>query len=138
MGAWGPGSFQNDDALDWVDSLAEYDDLSFITSTLERAIDEDLVTYHHNYVETENLDNVIAAAEVVAAIKGHPGADIPEEVNEWIQMYHPVVDENIMELTRLVVARALETQELGDLWVDLSTYEAWRNVIENLQLRLQT
>ncbi len=138
MGAWGPGSFQNDDALDWVDSLAEYDDLSFITSTLERAIDEDLVTYHHNYVETENLDNVIAAAEVVVAIKGHPGPDIPEEVNEWIQRYHPVVDEYIMELTRRVVARLLETQELGDLWVDLSTYEAWRNVIENLQLRLQT
>jgi len=138
MSAWGFGSFQNDHALDWVSCLLHHADLRFITSTLETAIDEDLVTYHGTHVNTRNLDSAIAAAEVVAAIKGHPGPDIPKRVNKWIQRHHPVVDEHILELTRRVVARALETQELGDLWAELSTYEAWRSVIENLRLRLQT
>ncbi len=136
MGAWGFGSFENDSALDWVSHLTQYDDLSFIISTLGSAIDDPLVTFHHSYVNSKTLHTAIAAAETVAVLIGQPSVDIPEELNEWIQKLHPHVGEDTIELAQRVVAHVLQTQVLRDLWEE--DYESWRSEIENLQLRLQT
>jgi hypothetical protein len=63
MGAWGPGSFENDSALDWVSELEQFDDLHLVVSTLEQAIDDDLIRYGDGFVDTNNVDTAIAAAE---------------------------------------------------------------------------
>ena len=51
MGAWGIGSFENDEALDWLSDLVASGDASVIESAL-------------------------AAADVVAAWNGHPAVRI--------------------------------------------------------------
>ena len=43
MSAWGPGVFDNDEAVDWVNDLLAADDLSPITSALS-----DIATYRAN------------------------------------------------------------------------------------------
>lgn len=39
MGAWGPGSFENDDAMDWVTELEDYATDSLIIAALNTVID---------------------------------------------------------------------------------------------------
>ena len=38
MGTWGPGTLQNDTAVDWMYGLGEEADLSLIEGTLNRAL----------------------------------------------------------------------------------------------------
>ena len=138
MSAWGRGSFENDSALDWVSDLQEYDDLDLVVSTLEQAIDDDLIRYGDGFVDTYNVDTTIAAAEVVAALRGRPSEALPPALTEWIQRHSLHVDTNITELAIRIVTRALNTYELGDLWAEQTYYEEWKRVIEDLRLRLQT
>ncbi|HLP83620.1 MAG TPA: DUF4259 domain-containing protein [Phycisphaerales bacterium] len=93
MGAWGPGSFENDTALDYLHSLAEApegegrDDepgkVAFIIGPLAtvqsastdiddmRDGDDD---EEGGYLEADLACDAIAAAEVIAAIHGKPHA----------------------------------------------------------------
>ena len=70
-GAWDTGPFDNDDALDWVWELSESNDLAVIEATLESAANSS------GYLEAPTASMAIAAAEVVAALRGNPGQDCP-------------------------------------------------------------
>ncbi|RYD32347.1 MAG: DUF4259 domain-containing protein [Verrucomicrobiaceae bacterium] len=54
MGAWGAGSFENDDALDWIAALAESND----TSILEEAFSS--VTDGEDYLDATDCTLGIA------------------------------------------------------------------------------
>jgi hypothetical protein len=136
MSAWGSGSFENDDALDWVYKLKRYDNLDLIVSTLERGATNDLVIYGDHYVDMETVQIGLAAAEVVAALRGHPSGALPRAITEWIESHGLHVHSNITALAIQVVTRALQTQELRDLWAEAIYYDEWKSVVEDLQLRL--
>lgn len=82
MGAWGLESFENDDALDWLADLEQADDEQFLVETLTAAIEE------AGYLEIGGASNAIAAAEVVAALAGHPAPSLPEAAAAWVTT-HP-------------------------------------------------
>ena len=65
MAAWGSGSFENDDAADWLAQLGTMgpDDL---TKIFGMAADDTA------YFEAPAASVVVAAAEVVAALNGYP------------------------------------------------------------------
>jgi hypothetical protein len=137
MSAWGGGSFENDNALDWAYELQQYDDLGLVMSTLKQAIDDDLIRYGDGFISTYNVDTAIAAAEVVAALSGRPSEALPLDITGWIQRHSLYVAPDIMELAICVVTRALNTQELRDLWADQTDYDEWKSAVEDLRLRLQ-
>lgn len=66
-GAWGSGSFENDDALDLSTNLAQQPDTALVYQTLRGAVRDRTA-----YLEAPDGSAAVAAAEVVAALKGHP------------------------------------------------------------------
>lgn len=137
MGAWGSGVFENDAALDWIDDLETFNDLSLITSTLKAALTNDLVVYYDTYVNSEIMEIAPASAETVAALRGHPSADLPQQLQQWLASHSLLIDEDTRELAIKVVERTLKTTELREIWATESDYDLWKQGIENLLARLQ-
>jgi Domain of unknown function (DUF4259) len=77
MGAWGVGSFDNDDAADWLnDQLRRSADLRPIQTALDAVAQLDPT----GYLEAPEASAAVAAAEVVAALAGDPAANLPSDV----------------------------------------------------------
>ena len=76
MGCWGIGTFENDDAADWVWSLEERDGRAVLEHALAAPSDG-------GYFEASKACETLVAAEVVAALLGHPATDLPLEVARW-------------------------------------------------------
>ena len=66
MGAWGFGSFDNDDAADFLADATESGDLSLVRGALDNVLTST------EYVEAPDASQAIAAAEIVAAALGRP------------------------------------------------------------------
>lgn len=137
MGAWSHQPFDNDNALDWVCDLSQHADLAFIITTLERAHTDDLFRIYKSYTDTQNVDHVLAAAEVVAALYGQPHPMLPNEVQLWLKHTKPA-SSNIIRLASDAVPRALQTLALRNLWAEPSMYELWVHETEGLLSRLRT
>ena len=110
MGAWGSGSFENDDAMDWVIDLEEAGDLSILTDAFEAVTDQDA-----DDLEAPDCAAALAAAEVVAAMAGRPAAALPDEVTAWIAGREPASGP-LKALARRAVDKVLAGSELAELW----------------------
>jgi len=130
-GAWGFGSFENDDALDWVADLERASGLQLIDSTL-RHIDTKAKSI-------EAPDCSLAASEVVAAARGSPAKTVPSEVSAWITRVHPIVSAELLAAARSAVAACRDGRhsELRELWQDSKDARSWLNDTANLLQRLK-
>ncbi len=121
MGAWGPGPFDNDMAEDWADMLCADKDLKRLKRTL---IFKD---------DTDHDCAAIAAAEVLAALRGHPMRGLSDELKEWISYQERNTDEHLQELAVSTVELILDESELKSLWEGDSRWEKkLKNVLERL------
>lgn len=133
-GAWDTGPFDNDDALDWVWELSESNDLSVIESTLRNAADESA------YLEAPTASMAIAAAEVVAALRGNPRSELPVDVAEWVQAHPIAVDDDLLQVARKALERInnLESSELAQLWAESGEpMDIWLADLDALLQRLK-
>ncbi len=130
MGAWGAGSFENDDAMDWVVGLThESGDAVLREALAPAAIPDD------RYLEAPDCSIVIAAAEAIAAARDHPNASLPDEVVEWANK-KPDVAIDLVILARSAVDRIVRKSELRDLWDEADSADAWRAAMTDLRSRL--
>lgn len=130
MGAWGIGSFENDDALDWVGALEGYDGLATVRATLKK------VAETTDYLEAPEGSEALAGAEVVAAISGQPGGAVPEAVQRLIDTQVTILQSD-RDLARKAVDRVLAADsELAELWDESGEAEAWRAGVAELRGRL--
>jgi hypothetical protein len=129
MGAWGPRSFENDNAMDWLGELADTGDLTPIESAL------DLPPASADYVEGPECEAAVAAAEVVAALDGRPGDDLPEEVVNFSRGRPPPTPE-LLTSAKTAIRRVLDESELLDIWKESEEFESWRASMADLQNRL--
>ena len=132
MGAWDVGSFENDDAMDWVYELEEETGLAFLADALENVIDQ-----KGGYPEAPECVIALCAAEVVAALLGSPADDLPDEVNEWVDD-KPEPSDVLVEMANSALDLVMVNSELKDLWAESDEYREWQRTIKNLQSRLQT
>jgi hypothetical protein len=91
---------------------------------------------------TDDLDadlavDAIAAAEVVAALAGHPGP-LPEEVRQWLDA-HPSLDAGRLRLMAYTAIGRIfgPRSELGTLWRQSERYDAWKRGVAELRRRLE-
>ncbi len=132
MGAWGPGNFENDAAQDWLYDFGE-NDFRLIDRTLAGVA---------AMIEADELDlfeaqEVLAAAECVAAAAGFPPDDPPQELAEWLAENSPMpVKPEYIEMARKAVARVLAKSELRELWLAGDKFVVWETAVHNLQSRL--
>lgn len=127
MGAWGAGTFDNDDALDWLDDLVDGAD-DAIRDALESTGAEPL--------EAPDASSALAAAEVVAAALGRPAADLPGEVSDWLQASDARSAAALAPLARQAVERVRANSELKDLWEE-SDPAKWTAAVDDLRKRLE-
>lgn len=133
-GAWDVGSFDNDDALDWVWELSETDDLSLIEEALQSAVEAS------GYLEAPTGSVALAAAEVVAALRGNPSSKLPPEVSEWTRAHKLAISDGLLRSARTAVAQVknAESSELAQLWSDSAdTEKLWHAELSNLLKRLE-
>lgn len=130
-GAWGSGSFDNDDALDWVQSCTESKNTAPVAAALQLALKS-------GPLDASDGAAAIAAAELVAAAKGKPGKSLPKEVSDWLarQPKHEIAQ--LASIARKALARVKDpaASELRQLWME-SDDKQWMSAIGQLDARLQ-
>jgi hypothetical protein len=127
MGAWGSGSFENDDAADWLAQLVTIapDDL---TKIFGQAADD------ATYFEAPAASIVVAAAEVVAALNGSPAKGVPPEIVNWTKDRQATPELKALALRAL--DRVRKNSELKDLWLEADGLNDWTVAIQDSQTRV--
>jgi hypothetical protein len=133
VGAWGHGPFENDDALDW---LADFEEAG-IPRTLEAtlfpitAIEDDL------YLEAPDASEAVAAAEVVAALRGNGHPFLAKRpVMGWVAANGEVATNDLVRMAQQAVRRVQASSELRDLWEEAGELDAWNSTLDDLLARL--
>jgi hypothetical protein len=131
MGTWGTGSFENDDAADWLTRLGTIapDDL---TQIFAQAAD------NPNYLEAPAASVVVAAAEVIAALNGSPAKELPPEIVRWTNSHRQAPAPEIKALAIRALDRVRRNSELKDLWLEADGLNEWIAAIQDLQIRLES
>ncbi len=128
---WGAGLIQDDLATDFASQIVEGNGIAILLRTLSGARN---VPGHLSY---EPAIRGLLAAEMVAALAGHPAKAMPLELATWAAERR---DDRIEpELRRLAVAvaeRVKEDSELAELWARSSELAGWVAKVDDLLARL--
>ncbi len=130
MGAWGAGVFENDDAMDFVFELSESEGWKLVRRTFRDCLDE-------GYTDATQSAMALAAAEVVAAAKGHPLKELPNEIQSWVAQHREDLPAGLEDRAREVVEKVLddEESELRQLWAEEKSAD-WTAALDDLINRL--
>ena len=131
MGAWGAGSFDNDDASDWVWELEDAKSLEPVLNALEA------IENGGDYLQAPDCSIAIAAAEVVAAIFGKGADSLPESLVEIAQSLSETAPGTLRSRAGAVVLRIKTDSELRDLWQESGALDEWTTAVDDLLTRLQ-
>jgi hypothetical protein len=115
MGAWGTASFENDDALDWL-AVLEAEGLQATGGAIQ-----DVLDLSDEYLEAPICSAALAAAEVLAALRGQPAANLPPDVLAWISAHPGDPPSDLVANARAAVDAVLTDSELLELWSDRRT-----------------
>lgn len=164
MGAWGHGSFDNDDAMDWAGMFLEADegmpddtddDDEDPPQTKEVLLIGPLAvlveTPDDEYIDAPVASEALAAAEVIAALFGNPSQELREAAKDasedntlgqlmvWVKKTKSQIKSrgNIRGLALDGLDRVLHS-ELSELWEDSEDGgAAWKQAVEDLRKRLK-
>lgn len=131
MGAWGTGSFENDDAMDWVYELEDAKNFQILADAFDTVLDQ-----KDEYLEAPDCCIAICAAEVTAGLLGNPADDLPEEVMEWLEG-QPDPSEVLLKLATNALNAILKKSELKELWQETDDYDEWREIVLDIRDRLE-
>lgn len=126
MGAWEPKPFDNDEGLDFLAEYKESKDVAILGGAL-RSI---LIS---NGPDADLEARAVAAAEIVAALSGHPPRWITAEMRESIAF--GTVPESFKSLAERVIIQIRKDSELRTLWEE-SGPEKWFSAMDDLLDRL--
>jgi Domain of unknown function (DUF4259) len=130
MGSQETGNFGNDDASDWVFELEE----SSGPGVLKEAFK---AVQSSSYPDTADSCIALAAAEVVAAAKGMPSTDLPDDVRKWIEDQEAGPIQSLVKAAITAVNKVSTKSELRDSWEESDSWHDWQQVVEGLRRRLQ-
>jgi hypothetical protein len=82
-------------------------------------------------------ERLLAAAEVVAAARGKPAANIPQSVVRWLAQERLTVDTELEALARTAVDGVRGGSGLSRLWEEAGELADWRMIVDDLALRLR-
>ena len=124
MGAWGTHSFANDGALDWLGDFLDGpsdDALRATFSPAPRVQTPGIIARLFGAQPTSTPvrpygEHVLAAAEVVAAMRGHPPTETPEGFARLPRRTPP--EDVVSAAIRGVDSILDESSELHELWKD--------------------
>ena len=133
MGAWGLGSFDNDDAADFLAEVTGGSGLASIRAIFGTVLGAE------DYVEAPDASQAIAAAEIVAAALGRPtpAAQNEHALVDWLARTRPAVDPGLTKQAAQALDRILAANsELRELWEEEDEASGWQAAVEDLRSRL--
>ncbi len=132
MGTWGAGSFENDDAMDFVYAFEE-DGVDALCDALITVDDADYVEAGHGVV-------AIAASDIIAAAVGLPIVALPPAVAEALDVHGEAIRNDSAALKKSAIGalkKILSTDsELKELWAE-SGESSWLASVTDLVRRLE-
>ncbi|MEO8376787.1 MAG: DUF4259 domain-containing protein [Candidatus Sumerlaeota bacterium] len=131
MGTWDFGPFDNDDASDWLFALEECDDLSVLSAALQA-----VNNIGGGYLEAAEGSNAIAAAEVVAALRGQPMENLPENAAAWVSENRKLDASSLVATSQSAITRIRTNSELKELFEESGEAEKWYKTLDDLSSRL--
>jgi len=129
MPGWGTGSFENEDAQNFLGALHSKEPAD-LKNILARAAD------HDDYLAAPESSVAIAAAEVVATAKGNPPQVVPRPIEEWVSRVEGAPSAEMSDLARRAVERVRTNSELKDLWLEAEGLNEWSAALRDLEERL--
>lgn len=131
MGAWAAGSFDNDDAGDWVCELPDVEDTIVLEEAFSRVIECD------GYLEAPDCSVAIAASEVVAAMRNRPCFEPPEQVGAFVSRIASPPSPALVALALQALERVRTKSELQELWDEGDSRAEWYQAVTELEGRLK-
>lgn len=126
------GSFQNDDAVEWLDAFAG-DGASAIETALQTVAEFG----PNDYLEAAEASHALAAAHIVAALRDGDMDGIPAEVVAGIDQHAEAIAAlDVRLLARKAVLRILKNSELKDT-ADDEGDEDWESHVQSIADRLK-
>ena len=135
-GAWGVGSFENDDALDYVEQTMEDDIFQAVGVPFSHVV----LAQNEGFIDAPTGSQVLAAAEIYAAIRGKPGTDFPGDIALWVESKSWKIDDKVFSFAEYCSRQVLDPDrsELAQLWQeDPEFYDKWLATVNDLLKRLR-
>jgi len=133
VAGWGTGSFENEDAQSFLGRLKTLG-VADLQQILSRAADD------ADYLEAPASSVAVAAAEVIAALKGAPTGVLPREIAAWTSAAQaqssPAAIPELAGLAIRAVDRVRTNSELKDLWLEADGLNEWSASLRDLTARL--
>lgn len=134
MSSWGVGSFETDEATDWLDGFAT-DGAPAIRSALDAVLESD----PGSYLEATEASQALAAAEVVAAAIDGDISRLPEEAASPVEEHRKAILTGKFSRDALrAVQRIMKRSELKELAEESENAEEWAESLDQLMERLRT
>ena len=130
MGSWGMGNFDNDTALNWVSDFVDNPKPGMVDEALRNMGDA------KKQQDTAANEKALAAAEVVAAMKGSPSEELPAELDDMLQSFKVKPNRELLQLARQATLAVKTQSELRELWETTGDMEIWLEHVDDLLGRL--
>ena len=131
MGSWGPATFEDDIACDWLGDLHESDPIAFFVHCLDL---EDL-----QYVEHLACIGVVCTAEMVHSLTCQPRAGLPEVAYRWLKENQGLDVVRLIPDTIAGLHRVLgPDSEMHEMWEDSGHLHIWEAKTSDLLRRLES
>jgi hypothetical protein len=134
MGAWGIGVFENDTSCDFATAVANGGGIDALSEAFDRVLSSE-----GDYLEAPDAEEGIAAADIVARLRGSPGqqSTYTAAVDAWVAKSEPVVSDEMAQKAKQVIARVLaEPSELLELRAESDDFDGWKRAVEDVARRL--
>lgn len=130
-GSWGSGSFENDDAMDWINECLAGSGAKPLTTVFSRV-------KNAKFVEAPDGAAAVAAAEVVAAALGKQVQGFPEELRRWLakQPKSELIAQAGAAKLALKKVQDPKSSELQQLWAEGKSTQ-WVVNVKDLESRLE-
>ncbi len=133
MAAGGTGTFDNDDALEWIGGFGA-DGANVIVEAFDNINELDPT----DYIEAEPAAHALAAAELVAAARDGDTDRLPDDAVASLQENAAKINAaKLLPAARKAVARILKQSELKEQWEDSPDAEDWEDGVRELLERLK-
>jgi hypothetical protein len=125
MGAWGSGPFDNDAAGDFADGVT--------VARIRKALDH--IVRAKQPPEADEASAAVAAAECIAAARGHAPRAFPEDLGAKLPAWRKAFTAKDVSLARRALERVRKDSELADLWRE-SNAKGWLRALDDLAKHL--
>jgi len=129
MGAWGYKTFENDDALDWMNDFLSNPSSEFLKATFESINNQST----DDYIEAFDASKALIAASTLAHLINKK-VELPANfIDKLKEKEIKIIDEANLKLqAQNALKRILSNSELLELWSESEELDKWKETAKQL------